>query len=173
MPHVKIKQLEERVATQGVHLGGGPERRKLVPGEVINIPEDLRLSDGRILLDTLWETGKLELTRDPVTRPIDYQNYREGRLCAPNFKPRDMAEEKEMERVRAEVAARLANIESKVPKDSVSPTDDALDSKPTRAQRKRTAMREHQRKPPKQPVNKRARRRAAIQAASSGAKTIT
>lgn len=108
MPRLKIKQLGERVATVGLHLGGGPERRKLEPGEVVDIPEDLYLPDGRSLSELVWATGLVELTLDPVTRPLDYESYKEARFCAPNFKPRDAAEQREMEEFHKEVAYRLS-----------------------------------------------------------------
>ena len=57
---LRIRQLDEKVATQGLHFGLGPNARKLEPGEVVDIPEGE-------LFEDMWETGKLELTRDPVT----------------------------------------------------------------------------------------------------------
>ena len=157
MSRIKIKQLDERVATSGLHMGGGPERRKLEPGEVIDIPDDLRIPDGRSLLDVLWKTGKVDLTRDPVTRPLDYANYREGLLCSPNFKPRDNSEENEMLQVRAKVEAGLNELESDAPEeyDPVSPADDVLDSNFARTQRKKGT---------------RKRRQAALKAAGYGEK---
>lgn len=169
MPRVKIKQLDERVATQGIHLGGGPERRKLEPGEVIEIPDDLLLPDGTSLFDTVWATGKLELTLDPVTRPVDYGNYREGRLCAPGFKPRDATEKLEMLNVRAKIMARVDESESEVPDNPDSLADDVLDVKPKRAKRpKRTAA-----KAKAPPQNPRAERRARLRAMKLGQEAIT
>ena len=107
MPRVRIKQLDERVATTGLHLGGGPERRKLEPGEVVDIDESILIPDGRSLLDVLWATGKLELTLDEVTRPLDYESYHEARACGPNYKPRDQSQERAMEIFRRNVAERL------------------------------------------------------------------
>ncbi len=117
MPKVKIKQLDERVATAGLHFGGPPQRRKLEPGEVVDIPEDLYLPDGRSLFEIIWATGKLELTLDDITRPLDYESYKEARYCGPNFKPRDDAEKREMENFRKEVAYRLSQSAEEEPID--------------------------------------------------------
>ena len=103
MPRVKIRQLEERIATKGLHFGRDPCMRKLQPGEVVDIPEG-------DFLEMLWSTGKLELTRDPVTRPLRYESEREARLCSPTFKPRDPSEEAERDRALLEVDARLAGV---------------------------------------------------------------
>jgi|Cruoilmetagenom7_1024161.scaffolds.fasta_scaffold31429_4 hypothetical protein len=158
MPRVKIKQLDERVATNGLHMGGGPERRKLEPGEVVDIAEDFLLPDGQALLELLWSTGKLEMTLDPVTRPLDFANYRQANLCGPRFKPRDPSETLEMERARAVVAARMAETESAAP-ETDSPANDVPDSQPDPIVVK---------EPPKTTRNRRAERRAALQAAQRG-----
>lgn len=108
MPCVKIKQLEERIATSGVHLGGPPERRKLFPGEVLDIPEDFEagMYGGKSLFAALWDTGKLEMTPEPATRPLEYASEREAQITAPTFKmqPHEAAE---VERAFAAVAERL------------------------------------------------------------------
>lgn len=161
MPRVKIKQLDERVATNGLHMGGGPERRKLEPGEVVDISEDFRLPNGDALLELLWQTGKLEMTLDPISRPLDYSDYRQGKLCSPSYKPRDPSDKVEMERARAKVNARLADTES----EAISPADDVPDSEPAPVPVRIAA---------KAPVaqkgarNRRAERRAALQAAKRG-----
>jgi hypothetical protein len=166
MPRVKIKQMDERVATNGLHMGGGPERRKLQPGEVIDISEDFLLPDGRALLDVMWETKKLEMTLDPASRPLDYLNYREATLCAPQFKPRDPSEENERNKAREAVALRMSEAESEaVPPIADSPAaDDTLDdSEPEVAAE---AI-------PPTATNRRAERRAALQAATRGAAIST
>jgi hypothetical protein len=106
MARIRIKQLNERVATMGLHMGGGPTRRKLQPGEVVEIPEDLEV-DGSPLFDQLWETGTIDLTRDRPTRPLDYDSPAEAKLCSPSFKPQDPSEERESAKARERVAARL------------------------------------------------------------------
>lgn len=159
MPRVKIKQLEERVATNGLHMGGGPERRKLQPGEVVDIPEEL-LENGKPLLDLLWQTNKLEMTLDAATRPLDYLDYREAALCAPTFKPRDPSEATEMEAAREAVALRLFETESEAP-ETASPADDTLDSAPEDTSENAP--------PPDSLKNRRAQRRASLEAAGSGA----
>lgn len=139
MPRIKIKQLDDRVATSGLHLGGGLERRKLQPGEIVEIPEGE-------LFDTLWETGKVELTMDEVTRPLDYANYREAVLNSPTFRSRGPDEDREVAEARAAVEARMEQT-SEVQSETESPADDT----PPQVQ-----------EPPK---NRRAARRAAVQAA--------
>lgn len=169
MPRVRIKQLDERVATNGLHMGGGPERRKLQPGEVVDIDEDL-LEDGKPLLDLLWQTGKLEMTLDPATRPLDYADYREATLCGPEFKPRDPSEAAEMEKAREAVALRMFESESDAP-ETASPADDTLDSAPDPVH---TATAEVVgAKPPDTPKNRRAQRRASLEAAQRGAALST
>lgn len=146
MPRIKIKQLEDRVATSGLHLGGGPGRRKLHPGEVIEIPEGE-------LFDTLWATGKLELTMDPVTRPLDFSDYREGQLTSPTFKSRGPDEDREINEAWARVRARMAE-QSEVPPEAESPAaDEQPDAGPV--------------DPPPKATNRRAARRAARKAAHS------
>ena len=162
MPRVKIKQLDDRVASAGVHLGGGPERRKLEPGEVIDLSEDFLLDDGQPLLDLIWQTGKLEMTLDPVTRPLDYSDYREAKLCSPTFKPRDPSEAAEMDKARANVAARLAEPVSEAPEPTDSPAEDQLDTEPVLVDDTKPTAR-----------NRRAERRAALQAAKRGAALST
>lgn len=136
MPRVKIKQLEDRIATAGLHFGGPRERRKLHPGEVVEIPEGE-------LFDIMWATGKLEMTPDPATRPLDYATPREAQITAPTYKSRGPDEDAEIEAALDAVAARLAE-ESDVQPKTESP---AKDSKP---------------KAKKPPVNRRAARRARI-----------
>jgi uncharacterized Zn finger protein (UPF0148 family) len=165
MPRVKIKQLDERVATQGLHMGGGPERRKLEPGEVIDIAEDFLLPDGQALLEVLWQTGKLEMTLDAPTRPLDYASYREGKLCSPTCKPRDVSETAEMEKARAAVAVRILKTESDAPLPADSPAEDVPDSEPMTAA---VDIPSHT-----TAKNRRAERRAALKAAQRGAEILT
>lgn len=149
MPRIRIKQLDERIATSGVHFGGGPERRKLHPGEVVELPEGT-------LLTAIMGTGRVEMTLDPATRPLDFETEREAKLTAPSFKPRDPSEALDAERAREAVAARMAQ-SSEVPLETDSPAED---SQPEPVAEK--------------PTNRRAARRAAIaQAAESGQEVST
>ena len=142
MPRIKIKQLEERVATQGLHMGGTDARRKLQPGEVVEISDDEKLPDGTNLLDLLWSTGKIEMVLDEPTRPLDYLNYREAQLCAPTFKPRDPSEENEMHIALDAVAARMAESKSSdTPEPPESPVADTPAKTQDRATRRRAAGR--------------------------------
>jgi hypothetical protein len=90
-------------------MGGGPERRKLQPGEIIDIPEEFEagMYDGMGLFDAMWSTGKVEMTPDAATRPIDYLDPREAKLNSPTFKPRGPDEELQVDKARAAVAARM------------------------------------------------------------------
>ncbi len=136
MPRIKIKQLEERVATVGLFFGGSRVRRKLCPGEVVEIPE------GKFLTD-LMATGKLELTMDPVSRPLDYATEREAQITSPTFKARGPAEQIEIDAAKDAVAARLVEQVSDAQPEAESPAEDL---KPTRTP----------------PQNRRAARRARI-----------
>ena len=131
MPRIQVKTLDERVATAGIHMGGGPERRKLQPFEVVEIADDFTLPDGTNLLDLLWSTGKIELTMDNPTRPLDYNSAREARVCSPTFKPRGIHEERERDKALAAVALRLEK--------TVSVPESAPDTpaKPTQPARRR------------------------------------
>jgi hypothetical protein len=143
---VRIRQLDERVATQGLHFGRGPSARKIEPGEVVDIPEGE-------LFEILWATGKLELTRDPVTRPIEFANEREARLCSPTFTPRGPDEEVEQQRALDTVSARIA--ETEVASEAETANDSPATETPHVAERE----------PPEVPEatahNRRAARRAA------------
>ena len=122
MPKIRIKQLNERVATAGLHMGeaeGEAFRRKLEPGEVVDVPEDIEIVSNRwddpiCLFDMLYDTGLVDVLPDkvPVTRPLDYLNYREGMLCSPTFSslsPSDAAErEQAMQRVEQRLAKEAA-----------------------------------------------------------------
>jgi hypothetical protein len=149
MARIKIKQLDERIATSGVHFGGGPERRKLHPGEVVDLPEGE-------LLDAIMATGKVELTMEPISRPLDYDSEREAKITAPTFRPRDPSETAEMERAREAVAARIAGM-SEAPPQADSP---AKESQPEPATEN----------PPR---NRRAARRAAINKVAEGEQEAT
>lgn len=115
MARIKIKQLGSVIGTSGVHMGGGPERRKLEPGEVVEIPEDLLMKDGRPLLGALYETDRIELTPEPVTRPLDFANVREAKLTSTNFKPRSPDEEREQELAHAAVELRVQDVRVPAP----------------------------------------------------------
>ncbi len=160
MARIKIKQLGDVVATAGLHLGGGPERRKLEPGEVVEISEDEMTEDGRSLLEIAFGTQKVEITLDEPTRPLDYRDYREATLCRPLFKPRDSSEERDMLEARARVQARL---QQQAVDEEVTA---GLDEQPAR----KPVTRAHKQK---SPANPRVRRRAAIQATANGKETIT
>lgn len=114
MSLIKIKQLEERVATAGLFMGSpdNPEhfRRKLEPGEIVEIPDDMVFGpDGDNLMDGLWQTGHIDMVPPSVqpTRPLDYDNKREAQLCSPTFKPRDPTDERDMHKARAKYQAQL------------------------------------------------------------------
>lgn len=105
MPRIKVKQLETRTATAGIHLGKAKPpkfRRKLEPGEVLELPE------GDELLEGLWDTGLVEITLDPPTRPLDFKDYNEARYTSPKFRSRGPDEDEIADKVRDKVAADLA-----------------------------------------------------------------
>ena len=146
MARIKIKQLDERIATSGVHFGGPPERRKLHPGEVVEMDENSELFKG------IWATGKVEITPEPATRPLDYASPREAQLTAPTYKPRDPSDALEMDNARTAVADRMANV-STAPPVADSPAEES----------------EPESEPAAKP-NRRAARRAALKAATDGQK---
>ena len=102
MALVRIKQLYERVATQGLFMGGSMQlRRKLEPGEIVDVPVDM-LEGHDNLFDMLWNTGVVDLVpeTEAPTRPLDYRDYREAKLCSPSFKPLSATDEREMAQAR-------------------------------------------------------------------------
>ena len=117
MSLIRIKQLEERIASSGVFMGrppnykeNGKHRRKLEPGEIVDLPYDLEDVSGERILQILFESGKIDVLPPGSavpTRPLDYENAREAKLCSPTFKPLDEAETREMEKVRVKVDERL------------------------------------------------------------------
>src|SRR5210317_134465 len=116
MPRIKIKQLDDRVATSGVHFGGPIERRKLHPGEVVEMPEG-------DLLTGIMATGRVEMTLDAANRPLDFASEREAKITAPTFRPRDELEAAEVEKAREAVASRMAE-SSEAPPMVDSPAED-------------------------------------------------
>ena len=102
MVNVKIKQLNDRVATNGVHFGLGPLARKLEPSEIVSLDEE---SD---LFETIYATEKVEITVEDPTRPLKFESVDEARFCSPSFRPHDPKEEIVAEKARIKVAERLA-----------------------------------------------------------------
>ena len=158
MPRLRIKQMDDKTATAGLFMGGGPERRKLQPGEILDVPEDFEAGqyDGRGLFDAMWATGKVEMTPDAATRPIDFDNPREAKLTSPTFHSRGLDEDIEVDKARVAVAARMDE-----QSDAHSP---ANDSQPEPVAVVSPAANED--KPPV--TNRRAQRRAAMKGAASG-----
>jgi hypothetical protein len=158
MPRLRIKQLETRIATAGLFMGGGPERRKLQPGEIIDVPEEFEagMYTGMGLFDAMWATGKVEMTPDAATRPIDFDNAREAKLTSPTFKPRGPDEVSQVDKARAAVAARMDE-----QSDAHSP---AADDQPEPVAASSPAV---EKTPPV--TNRRAQRRAAMKGAASDA----
>ena len=148
MPRIKIKQLDDRVATSGVHFGGPVERRKLHPGEVVEMPEG-------DLLTGIMATGRVEMTLDPANRPLDFASEREAKITAPTFRPRDELEAAEVEKAREAVASRMAE-SSEAPPMVDSPAEDR---QPAPAKKKTG--------------NRRAARRAAVQKAAHSEQEAT
>ena len=106
MARIKIKQLDTRIATSGLHMGKArpPKfRRKLQPGEVLELHDE----NDKELLELLWRTGLVEITLDPATRPLDYATYTEARLCSPTFRSRGPDEDADAEKAREKVYAEL------------------------------------------------------------------
>lgn len=161
MPRLRIKQLGDKIATGGLFMGGGLARRKLQPKEVIDIPEDFEAGqyEGKGLFDAMYASGLVEMTPDPVTRPIDFADAREAKFTSPTFRSRGKDEDIEVEKARAAVAARLAQLPDAQPSadspadgEQSEPSDDSSPAVETTP-----------------PPNRRAQRRAATKAATSDA----
>lgn len=167
MAKIMIRQLEERVATSGLFMGEtgvqGPFRRKLEPGEIVEVPDDMEMPDGRLLMDALWETGTIDIVPDSVavTRPLTYKNRREAMLCSPTFKPNGPDEELERDKAIAAVEQRLLDESSDSPPEAESPEDDTPAAPPPKAAKPNAATRRRQ------------RRGAKPQASDHGAQAIT
>lgn len=158
MPRLRIKQLDDRIATAGLFMGGDRRRRKLQPGEIIDVPEDFEpgMYNDMGLFDAMWETGKVEMTPDAATRPIDFLDVREAKLTSPTFKPRGSDEVLQVDKARAAVAARMDELS-----DARSP---AADDQPEPVAASSPAVKKT---PPV--TNRRAQRRAAMKGAASDA----
>lgn len=163
MPNVKIKQLEDRISTQGVHLGGTNIRRKLEPGEVVCLEGDL--------FELIYRTDKVEITNDPVTRPLDYESYDEARFCSPNFKPRDNAEKEEAIIAREAVQQRLDEMvvdDTSLAGVEAPASEKPKATKPTKAPPVKKAAAKDEK-----PQGARARRRAKREKSNDGEKVST
>ncbi len=144
MSLIRIKQLNERTATAGLHMGRVelPKfRRKLEPGEIVEIPDDMKTDNGENLLEGLYETGLIDMVPDTYspTRPLDYEDAREAKICSPTYRPQGKNEIAEAEKVRANVLARLEEQLSKSPPKADSPDKDAT-AKPSRRQQRRARV---------------------------------
>jgi len=141
MPKIRIKQMDDRIATQGVHMGGDRRCRKLEPGEIVEIPEGE-------LFEGLWDTGRIEMTMDDVTRPLVFETEDEARYCSPSFKAHDPSEERDSAIAREAVAKRLINESVAVaPKEPASSVADAKPEAKKAVQRptnRRAAARQRQ-----------------------------
>ena len=126
--NLKIKQLDERVSTNGAHMGGDRRRRKLEPGEVVAIPRNLETDGGKNLLELLLATDRLEITQTPPTRPLDYESETEAKYCSPTFRPVDESQVRDMEIARETVRQRLRDN-----------TDEAKQKRAAAAARKKAA----------------------------------
>lgn len=126
MSFIRIKQLDDRVATSGLFMGGGSERRKLEPGEIVEVSDDEMLpNDGGSLLQLLWDGGKIDIlpaTAIP-TRPLDYVDRREAKLCSPTLNAKGPDDIEASSKARAEVDARLFE-QSETSQISESPVKD-------------------------------------------------
>lgn len=109
--NIRIKQFDDKIATSGVFMGGDKCRRKLEPGEIVQIPTALEDSDGNNIVDAVMATERVEITRDKPTRPLDYADEHEARYCSPNYRWRDPSDRLAMDKARAAVAERLLQTE--------------------------------------------------------------
>ncbi len=162
MPLIRIKQLHERVATKGLFMGGNvQQRRKLEPGEIVDLPSDMMEGEDN-LFDMVWNTGLVDLVPDnqEPTRPLDYRDYREATLCSPTFKPVSATDEREMAQARERVRQRM--IKESAPKVVELVADDAPASPPKKKAARKKALAK------KPAANRRAARRASTREASHG-----
>ena len=161
MSLIRIRQLDERVATSGLFMGGGKERRKLQPGEIVEVLDDETLPDGQNLMQALWDGGMIDILPETAlpTRPLDYKNRKEAQLCSPTYKPIGPDKLAECNEARATVEARLFQ-QSESSQVSESPEDDIPDEVPA---------------PPQvtKPAGAGRTRRRAVQASNHGAEAIT
>lgn len=110
MVRVKIKRIGTRTGTAGLHFGGPKTRRALRPNEVVELSEDFPK------LDEFLDSDKLEITRDPVTRPLDFETEIEATYSDPQFKTIEQSTRDEVLRVREEIARKLEESQKPVKK---------------------------------------------------------
>lgn len=146
MPRIKIKSMDEKVATMGLHFGGLPEQRKLQPTEVIEFDED------DPLFKAMMDSGKCELTMAPVTRPLIYPDAQLAKFCSPTFKASGPNEQVQVDAAKATIADLLSHTPPAAPDPEPEPVQESPAAEP-----------EAQSEPS---VNPRAARRAAAEAAN-------
>jgi hypothetical protein len=158
---IRIRQLDERVATSGLFMGGGKERRKLEPGEIVEVPDDENMADGDNLMQALWDGGTIDILPETAvaTRPLDYESRREAKLCSPTYKPNGPDEIADRDKTLAKVDARMFNDTS-----AAEPFETPVDDVPEFVAPIPV---------PVKPPGGRARRRGAQQAAEHGAEATT
>lgn len=164
MSLIRIRQLDERVATSGLFMGGGKERRKLEPGEIVEVPDDENMADGDNLMQALWDTGAIDILPESAvpTRPLDYVNRIEAKLCSPTYKPKGPDEIAAQEKALAKVEARLFNDASNsLPFTGGPPEEDAPEVVAAPLP------------PPSKPAGGRVRRRGVTQADQHGEQATT
>jgi hypothetical protein len=136
MARVRIKQLGDVVATSGLHFNMGPETRKLEPGEVVELPDDVYRK-----VKTSKAAHALEITDDPVTRPFTFASVDEAKFTSPTFRPRSVDDVEGQRDALAAVARRLAEV---VPAPMAPDTDQTGAAVASARRQTRRAAREHQ-----------------------------
>lgn len=145
-------------------MGGGKERRKLEPGEIVEVSDDENMPDGDNLMQALWDTGTIDILPESAipTRPLDYESRREAKLCSPTYVPNGPDEIAERDKALAKVDARLFNDTSESPPfNGGSPEEDEPEVVAAPLP------------PPSKPAGGRVRRRGVTKAAQHGAEATT
>ena len=107
---LKIRELAGRRATDGMAMSSDPLVRKLEPGEVVDVPENIKIDmDGEefLLHEAMYATEKVEIAPGQPTRPFKFKNKNESRMTSPAFYPKNPAERKQMEKIRARIKEEL------------------------------------------------------------------
>ncbi len=71
MPNVRIDTVDGVPVCSGLHFDHPDRWPKLLPGQVVNIPEDAEFDDGKNVLNWIMSTNLVVATHDAATRRLN------------------------------------------------------------------------------------------------------
>jgi len=126
--------MDERTASAGVHFGGSLVRRKLHPGEIVEIEEDFEKGEygggKQSLLQAVLASKRVEITLDPANRPLDYPDEDAARYTAPTYKSRGPEDDLIIAEAHERARQHMESQSSKAPLPTESPAVDTTPDVP-------------------------------------------